>query len=60
MENIIEKRVLIAGEHPWSGEIGTVKAFENTKLGKTGYLVQLDNGTSCYVFNRNQLQILRR
>lgn len=59
MNNLIGKRVLIIGNHTWSGEIGTVEEFKDTAIGKAGYIVALDNGTSCFVFNTSNLQILR-
>lgn len=59
LNKLIGKRVLITGNHCWAGEIGTVKEVDTTAMGMTGYVVALDNGTSCFVFNTHELQILR-
>jgi hypothetical protein len=59
-DDLIGKRVYLLEPHPWSGEIGTVQELKTTGIGQTGYVVELDNGTSCFVFNRMQMQILRK
>ena len=59
LTEIIGRRVKISGKHPWSGERGIVKALQDTNIGKVGYLVELDNGTSCFVFSITQLKILK-
>lgn len=60
MNNLIGKRVQITGNvHPWSGEKGSVKDIQTTAFGTTGYVVELDNGTSCFVFYPSQLQVLK-
>jgi hypothetical protein len=59
MEYFIGKRVQIIGNHPWSGERGTVKETKTIPTGTTGLIIELDNGTSCFVFKASQLQILK-
>ena len=57
---LIGRRVEITnGSHPWFGEIGTVKELKNTALGKAGFVVELENGTSCFVWSANDLWKLR-
>ena len=43
--------VKIIGAHPWSGERGSLIAFEEYGLGWKGWRVALDNGTECYASN---------
>lgn len=58
MNRLIDKRVLIIGKkHPWCGEIGRVKDIKTTAFGKTGYVIDLENGSSCFVFNQEELKI---
>lgn len=59
MESIIGKKVLIIGDHPWCGEMGVIKGIQSTSMGSTGWLVDLKNGTTCFVFNAKNLQILK-
>lgn len=60
-DDLIGKRVYLLNPHPWAGEIGTVTELKTAAaLGKTGYIVSLDNGTDCFAFDRMQMQILRK
>jgi len=43
--------VKIVGPHPWSGEHGTLVAFEEYGLGWKGWRVALENGAECYASN---------
>jgi hypothetical protein len=58
--SIIGKQVMIIGNHPHTGETGTVIAFENTGVGP-GFRVNLDNcphGTeACFVFKAEHLLV---
>lgn len=60
LTEIIGKKVKITGAHPWSGENGIVKSLEYTGIGKVAYLVELENGTSCFVFSITELKILKK
>jgi hypothetical protein len=61
MEELIGKRVQVTGDHPWSGEVGTVKEIKpvNFPIKRTGWIISLDNGMSCFVFDAKQLIILK-
>lgn len=59
MERFIGKRVLIIGDHPWSGEVGTATEVKQVPTGTKGIIVELDNGTSCFVFKESNLQMLK-
>ena len=59
MDTFIGKTVLIIGAHPWAGEIGVVKEIRDTSMCVKGYVVDLKNGTTCFVFNANNFQILK-
>ncbi len=58
-ESLIGKRVIITGDHPWAGETGVVEAVKTTSFGKTGMIVTLDNGNSCFVFSGAQVKQLK-
>lgn len=50
-------RVVIVGDHPWSGYAGEVTGVEQTAVGKM-IIVKLDNGESAGVFSRANLKYL--
>lgn len=41
--------VIITGKHPWTGERGTLVAYERYGPGWMGWRVALENGAECYV-----------
>ena len=56
------ERVVIVGEHPWKGEVGSLVAYEPygpSMMGWMGWRVALDNGTECYA-DRSKLRPLQR
>jgi len=57
MERLKGKGVLIKGEHPWAGHTGKCKGEIETIVGK-GFVVELDNGMKCTVFNRDQYEVV--
>jgi hypothetical protein len=58
---LIGKRVEITNrKHPWFEERGTVESFENTNLGSMGFRVELDNRTSCFVWNETDMRKLSK
>lgn len=59
LKDYVGKKVLIIGNHPWSGEIGKGKEVKPTVIGKSGLIVSLNNGTECFVFRESELQILK-
>ena len=44
------RQVIFKGKHPHAGETGTILGADKTIAG-TGYLVELDNGERCFLFN---------
>jgi hypothetical protein len=58
-ENLIGKRVSITGSHPWAGESGVVESVQTTAFGKTGMVVNLDSGNSCFVFYGHHIKQLK-
>lgn len=55
---LIGDRVLIIEtRHPWKNHVGILRGADNTLVGKL-YLVELDNGMSCYV-HENGLRRLK-
>lgn len=49
------KRVVLVGDHPWSGYTGTVEGKE-VLLAREALKVKLENGSSCYVFDPAQIR----
>lgn len=58
LEAYIGKRVIVVGDHPWSGEIGEGKEVRRPTFGKPGLIVALDNGTDCFVFSEKNLKVV--
>lgn len=55
----IGDRVLIVGDHPWTGHSGTLIAAETlAALGRVGLRVRLDNHLECFVLHPEQLRRL--
>lgn len=49
-------RVLVTGDHPWTGHTGEFVKIETLHaLGVPGLLIQLDNGCRCYVTKKEHL-----
>jgi hypothetical protein len=57
LQQLIGKRVLLKGKHPWAGETGTIEREDKTPVGY-GLRVNLDNGMSCFVFKMNEFKVL--
>jgi hypothetical protein len=57
IEELIGKKVKIIGEHPHSGEAGTVDGFDKTLAG-LGIRIKLENGQGCYVYSYENLKLL--
>lgn len=62
MDNIIGKRIKIVGDHPHTGETGTIDRVQGTALGKVGLVIKLENclhGTNeCFVFKPEHIVFL--
>lgn len=59
VEYYIGRTVVLKGNHPWAGEKGVIKGKQEAKgIGKIGLIVELDNGTECFVFDMNQMRIV--
>lgn len=59
-KNYIGKRVRIVGEHPHTGQTGTVVAIEKTLAGY-GYKIDLDDksmSNGCFVFSMLEMMLL--
>lgn len=61
MNNIIQPgtRVLITGNHSWTGHTGKFVEFQDTPFGKRP-LVELDNGQRCFVMNPDEWRPVER
>lgn len=58
-KQFIGKRVLIVGDHPHANKTGTVDRIEWIwTLEKWGFVVNLDDGQSCFVFNGREWRVL--
>jgi hypothetical protein len=58
---LVGKRVeIINKKHPWFAECGTVKSYGKTNLGSMGFRVELDNGTSCFVWSESDMRKLSK
>lgn len=55
--DIVSKRVLIRGDHPWAGEAGVVQDVEKTSAG-TALKINLDSGLACMVFKREHIRVI--
>lgn len=53
----IGKDVLIVGNHPHSKKTGTIKSFDYTGAG-WGLMVELTEGGGCYVYHKENLQVI--
>jgi|GEM_PF-5650530 len=51
----IGRKVKIVGDHPHSGEYGTVESIEKTIAG-TGIKIRLEDGEGCFVFSMSDLE----
>jgi hypothetical protein len=50
MKSLLNKRVLISGDHPCSGELGITKSIIQSPDGKRlAFMVKLDQGGECAV-----------
>lgn len=56
---IIGKRIKIIGNHPHTGENGTVDRVENIYTGQLGYVIKLENCPhnveECFVFSSKNI-----
>lgn len=54
-----QKRVLLKGDHPHAGKCGVVRSTEFAHaIRKWGFIVDLDDGDSCFVFHPKEWSIL--
>jgi hypothetical protein len=59
-ERFLGCRVLIRGDHPHAGEVGTVARVEMARATrKWGFVVELDDGGGCFVFKGEHWQVIR-
>ena len=51
----MNNRVLIIGDHPWTGHVGTLVAVEKPSIGILPVMgrVRLDDGHECYAQSKN-------
>jgi hypothetical protein len=61
ISQLIGKRVMIIGDHPHSGEYGTVKEIKHTLAG-WGLEIKLENcphgSDGCFVFKADNLRVI--
>ena len=57
MEGLKGKRVLIKGDHPWSGHTGKCTGKIDTIVGQ-GFIIELENGMKCTVFKRCEFEVV--
>jgi len=58
-DRFIGRRVFITGRHPHKGKIGTVDRLEfAAMLRKWGFVVNLDDGQSAFVFSPDEWKII--
>lgn len=58
-EKLIGKRVMIIGDHPYSGKCGTIDRIEvATAIAMIGAVVYFDDGLSGFVFDRENLKFI--
>lgn len=59
VKDLIGKRVLLRGSHPWAGFIGIVEKAEMAGIpAKPALKVNLESGQGCYVFKVQNLQTI--
>jgi hypothetical protein len=58
-KQFIGRKVLIVGDHPHADKTGTVDRVECARaIGKWGFVVELEDGQSCFVFSGKEWRVL--
>ncbi|MHC1695632.1 MAG: hypothetical protein AB9835_10275 [Eubacteriales bacterium] len=58
MDELIGKQIQLTGDHPFTGERGTVRDKKSTFFGIEGLVIDLESGMQCTVFHRSQYRVI--